>query len=91
MQRVDQTAMEQLCENYSIWKEALRGIRENGTIFRGETKGGAEYLQQRPEVAIAQKHSKLVMEACSAFGFTPSSRSRISIPPLEKEDGFDAL
>lgn len=91
LQRVDQTAMEQLCENYSIWKEAVQTLREKGMVFYGETKGGAEYIQPRPEVTIARNASKLVMEACSQFGFTPSSRGRINLPLPGKDDGFDAL
>ena len=91
LQLVDRTAMETLCESYAIWKQAVQTIREEGTTYAGVTKGGYEYITERPEVKIAAKHQKLMMEALAVFGFTPASRTRISIPQPAGDDGFDAL
>jgi P27 family predicted phage terminase small subunit len=85
LQSADVSAVELLCESYAQWKEASKVLQENGQTFT--TPNG--YIQQRPEVAIAQKCAKLVKELCSEFGLTPSSRSRINLKLPESDDGFD--
>lgn len=35
------------------------------------------YLQQVPQVSIAQTNQKIMLKFCEQFGLTPSSRSRI--------------
>lgn len=85
IQCVDISAVELLCESYAQWKDAAQVIQEYGAVFT--TPNG--YIQQRPEVAIAQKNAKLVKELLSEFGLTPSSRSRINIKLPDDDDGFD--
>lgn len=85
LQSVDVSAVELLCESYAQWKAAAQVLQEHGQTFT--TPNG--YVQQRPEVAIAQKNAKLVKELCAEFGLTPSSRSRINLKLPEGDDGFD--
>ena len=54
-------------------REAQEHITSGGSTF--ETYKG--YQQQTPWVGIANTNQKLMLQAASEFGFTPSSRSRI--------------
>jgi P27 family predicted phage terminase small subunit len=85
LQSVDVSALEVLCESYAQWKIASIVLQKDGQTF----KTGNGYIQQRPEVAIANKCAKAVKDICSEFGITPSSRSRIHVKMPEGSDGFD--
>ena len=54
-------------------REAQEHITSGGSTF--ETYKG--YQQQTPWVGIANTNQKLMLQAASEFGLTPSSRSRI--------------
>ena len=70
---VDTTAFAGYCQAYARWKEAEEFLTQHGSIVR--TPNG--YLQQVPQVSIAQTNLKIVLKFCEQFGLTPSSRSRI--------------
>ena len=72
---VDRTAFAAYCQSYARWKEAQEHINSGGSTF--ETDKG--YQQQTPWVGIANTNQKLMMQAASEFGLTPSARSRIAI------------
>ena len=58
---------------FAGWKEAEEFISQHGTMVR--TPNG--YLQQVPQVSIAQTNMKIMLRFCEQFGLTPSARSRI--------------
>ena len=70
---VDMAAFAAYCQSYARWKEAQEHITSGGSTF--ETDKG--YQQQTPWVGIANTNQKLMLQAASEFGLTPSSRSRI--------------
>lgn len=70
---VDRAAFAAYCQSYARWKEAQEHIDSDGSIF--ETDKG--YQQQTPWVGIANTNQKLMMQAASEFGLTPSARSKI--------------
>ena len=70
---VDLTAFEGYCQAYARWKEAEEFITQHGAMVR--TPNG--YLQQVPQVSIAQTNMKIMLRFCEQFGLTPSARSRI--------------
>lgn len=70
---VDMAAFAAYCQSYARWKEAQEHIDSEGSTF--ETDKG--YQQQTPWVGIANTNQKLMLQAASEFGLTPSSRSRI--------------
>lgn len=70
---MDMTAFAGYCQAYARWKEAEEFITQHGTIIR--TPNG--YLQQVPQVSIAQTNLKIILKFCEQFGLTPSARSRI--------------
>ena len=69
----DLTAFEGYCQAYARWKEAEAFITQHGSIFK--TPSG--YVQQVPQVSIAQQNLKIMQSFCSEFGLTPATRARI--------------
>ena len=69
----DVTAFSGYCQAYARWKEAEEFITQHGSIFK--TPSG--YVQQVPQVSIAQQNLKIMQSFCAEFGLTPASRSRI--------------
>ena len=87
---VDMAAFAAYCQSYARLKEAQEHIDSEGSSF--ETDKG--YQQQTPWVGIANTNQKLMLQAASEFGLTPSSRSRIvagSAKGKELEDEMEAL
>ena len=69
----DITAFSGYCQAYARWKEAEEFITQHGSIF--QTPSG--YVQQVPQVSIAQQNLKIMQSFCSEFGLTPATRARI--------------
>lgn len=69
----DLTAFAGYCQAYARWKEAEEFISQHGSIF--QTPSG--YVQQVPQISIAQQNLKIMQSFCSEFGLTPATRSRI--------------
>lgn len=61
------------CQAYARWKEAEEFITQHGSIFK--TPSG--YVQQVPQVSIAQQNLKIMQSLGGEFGLTPATRSRI--------------
>lgn len=71
---MDTIAFAGYCQAYARWREAEEFLTQHGSIVR--TPNG--YLQQVPQVSIAQTNLKIVLKFCEQFGLTPSARSRIT-------------
>ena len=86
---LDRAAFAAYCQAYARWKEAEEFITKHGSMIR--TPNG--YLQQVPQVSIAQTNQKLMLKYCAEFGLTPSSRSRIiaSDGKSDTEDEMEQL
>lgn len=85
--RIDRAALASYCQWWARWVQAERCLDKLGLTF--ETPNG--YVQQRPEVAIAQKASDRCRQFAQEFGLTPASRSRISVSEPTVEGPFDAF
>lgn len=86
--KVDRAAFAAYCQSYARWKEAQEHIDQEGSVF--ETDKG--YQQQTPWVGIANTNQKMMLQAASEFGLTPSSRSRIVVADNQTEsDEMEAL
>lgn len=86
--QVDAAAFAGYCQAYARWKEAEEFISKHGTIFK--TPSG--YIQQVPQVSIAQTYLKIMRDFCAEFGLTPSSRSRIiTNAATESDDPMERL
>ena len=73
--RVDMAAFAGYCQAYARWKEAEEFISKHGSILKTSTG----YIQQIPQVSIAQQNLKQMRNFCSELGLSPSARSRLSI------------
>jgi P27 family predicted phage terminase small subunit len=82
---LDRAALAAYCEAYALWLEAITAVRKFGTMV----KSPSGYPMQSPYVAIANKQAEIMMRIASEFGFTPASRSRISIPAEREPTLFD--
>jgi phage terminase small subunit len=47
-------------------------------------KSPTSFPVQSPNLAIANKQAEIMMRIASEFGFTPASRSRISVLPSDQ-------
>jgi P27 family predicted phage terminase small subunit len=72
---------------YARWREAEEFLSQHGTIFK--TPSG--YVQQVPQVSIAQQNLKIMQSFCSEFGLTPASRARLYAGSGEKADTDDPM
>ena len=70
---MDMAAFAGYCQAYARWKEAEAFITQHGSIF--QTPSG--YVQQVPQVSIAQTYLKVMSKFAEQFGLTPAARSRI--------------
>lgn len=77
---VDGGALAAYCQAYARWKQCEEVIERDGMVSELVTDTGSTYLQQRPEVSIANKQLQVMKAFCTEFGLTPSSRSRMSLP-----------
>ena len=76
---VDKAAFAGYCQAYARWKEAEEFLSKHGTIFK--TPSG--YIQQVPQVSIAQTYLKVMKDFCSEFGLTPAARTRIRVNTVD--------
>ncbi len=72
---VDMAAFAGYCQAYARWKEAEEFISKHGSIL----KTASGYIQQIPQVSIAQQNLKQMRNFCSELGLSPSARSRLNI------------
>jgi len=69
----DLMAFSGYCQAYARWREAEEFITQHSSIFK--TPSG--YVQQVPQVSIAQQNLKIMQSFCTEFGLTPACRARI--------------
>lgn len=83
---IDVKALERYCRFYSRWRRAEKVIEEEGETFpiRDKKTGEISYVQQRPEVAIANQLAIRLARLEQEFGMTPSARTRIRIEPAKE-------
>jgi P27 family predicted phage terminase small subunit len=82
---LDRAALAAYCGAYALWAEATEAIQKYGTMV----KSPSGYPIQSPYVSIANRQAEIMMRYASEFGFTPASRSRISMPADHEPDLFD--
>jgi len=71
-----------------VWAVAEQVHREQTELLQNENAIFVSPLGKvsvNPRVTIIDKQARLMMKACSEMGFTPASRTRISIEPNDGE------
>jgi P27 family predicted phage terminase small subunit len=81
---LDRAALASYCGAYALWAEAVEAIQKFGTMV----KSPSGYPMQSPYISIANRQAELMMRIASEFGFTPASRSRISVPSQDQPTLF---
>ena len=65
-----------------LHRQAVQEVNRRGLIVKSPVKGEP---MQNPWLAIANRQAQLMMKAAAELGFTPSSRSRVTIADKEDE------
>ena len=102
--QVDQTALAAYCESWALYKDCTEYIHKNGYSYPlferdkdGEIKRDShgkpllKYMQQWPQVSIANKALMQVRAFCTEFGLTPSSRGRLQVPGASEANELDGI
>lgn len=91
---VDGELLTVYCETYAEWWEYKDKLRKYGDVqIIKDDEGNPKYVQQSPYVGMKNKAALLLKGYAAEFGFSPASRTRISMmPPKEdSEDPFEEL
>ena len=88
---VDRAELAIYCQAWADWCDLVQKISEQGRTV--ETPQG--FVQSSPLVTQMNQAAKVIQQSARQFGFTPASRTNISIPdpkPSNADDFFaDAL
>lgn len=84
---VDFAALANYCQAFADWKAAVVTLREEGRILTSE-KGN---LMSHPAVVHRNHAAALMLKFAVEFGFTPSSRSRVTVGKKDELDEFEAF
>lgn len=78
----DGLALANLCQTWSTLVKAQAKLNESGLLLK--TPSG--YIQQSPLLGIVNNCTEKVVKLSREFGLTPSSRSRLQVPPEPKQE-----
>ena len=84
---LDRAALATYCGAYALWAESTEAIQKFGAMVKSPTG----YPMQSPYISIANRQAEIMMRIASEFGFTPASRSRISVPRENDRTLFDPM
>lgn len=84
---VDRAMLELYCSQYSIYRNALKIIKEKGIATANVRHGDKAH----PATQVAREAAKIIKAIAIEFGLTPSSRGRISLPSDSIDDEFERL
>lgn len=80
LHKTDLGLLAMLCREWENYIDAEQTAKEVNRYY--ETEKG--YIGIHPLHTISQQHLKAYIQLCNEFGFSPASRSRISMPADEK-------
>lgn len=99
---VDRAALAAYCEAWACFRQAQEVVQEKGItheepiMARVKGENGVVFekivgykVKQRPEVAVSLRYFQILSRMVVEFGFTPSSRGRMTIPGQEEKDPFE--
>jgi|SRR5579872_4082049 len=82
--RVDEFAVEGLCEAYAELCAARQSLKEHGAVtYEAATKDGGRIFKPYPEIAMINDADRRFCMWLAKVGLTPADRSRVSVvdPP----------
>ena len=85
LRRLDMSVLEVWACAADLYRKAQAGLTKTGLLVKAPNTG---VPMQSPYLAIANKQAQIMTKAAVEMGFTPASRSRITLP-LEAADDLD--
>ena len=85
--KIDQIVLEIYCSQYSVYRQAMEVINEDGLITNNIRHGD----KANPAAQVAREAAKIIKAIAVEFGLTPSSRCRISLPGQNTDDEMEKL
>ena len=86
LKRLDMSVLEIWACAADLYRKAQAGIAKTGLLVKAPNTG---VPMQSPYLAIANKQAQIMTKAATEMGFTPASRSRVTLPIESAEDDFD--
>lgn len=84
MKRLDRSALTAFVVAEDLHRQATQAVAKFGLITKSPIKGEP---MQNPYLPIINRQAQIMLKAAAELGFTPSSRSRITVnEDVEKED-----
>ena len=83
LKRLDMSVLEVWSCAADLYRKAQIGITKTGLLMKAPNTG---VPMQSPYLAIANKQAQIMTKAAVEMGFTPASRSRISLPEQTNSD-----
>jgi P27 family predicted phage terminase small subunit len=93
LHKVDLEMLTAYCFQIGTMHEAMFHIKKHGKIMKLKNKAKQEYYQQNPWIGIYNNALTFANRLATQFGFTPSSRTKISVGQVkeEKKNPFDGF
>lgn len=88
---IDLDMLGRYCAAVSIATAAEKKIKSQGMVLECTNHRGNLYYQKNPHITIWKEATVEANKIASQFGFTPSSRAKISFPDKKQDDPFEAL
>src|SRR5262249_40173491 len=85
LRRLDMSVLEAWACAADLYRKAQAGLGQTGLVIQAPNPG---VPMQSPYLAIANKQAQIMTKAATEMGFTPASRSRITLP-MEAADDLD--
>lgn len=85
----DSTMILAYCLEVQRYFDAYRSVNTEGVFQPLKNKGGSEYMAINPNVQVANKAIANFTRIATEFGFTPSSRTRISVGAAKEKENPD--
>lgn len=89
---VDLDVLAAYCQTYARWRQCDRFLKANGLtlIVREPSRekgqlGQIKFVQQWPQVAIAQKSLQMMTKLGGELGLSPAARTRIHVEPAKTD------
>jgi P27 family predicted phage terminase small subunit len=90
--QIDMAVMVGYCESYAQYKKTMQFIHKHDEVYPIKNEDGSiKYLQQVPQVSIANKALSNIRAAATQMGLSASDRGRIEVPGLNEPDEMDQL
>ena len=86
LRQLDMSVLEVWASAADLYRKAQIGLNKSGLLVKAPNTG---VVMQSPYLAIANKQAQIMTKAATEMGFTPASRSRVTLPMEAADDDLD--